>query len=420
MKVLIAEDDPICREILEQTFDRDQFEVITVDNGKDAFYTILETHEPMIALLDWVMPGMDGLEVCRRVRSTAPNEHPYLIIVSAKNTKGEIADGLDAGADDFIVKPFAAQELLARLRVAKRVLGYHLTLRNQIDHYKALGDRYSLLGEIVAQQIQTLPEPSGQISDPLADAENAKPPMAPASPPPLWFAAGEVEQLVPRALTDLGICADPTVAQPGERATGASSFTCWAGFLDPENERWTDIVTELSPEAATTVYERALRRQSTDTSAICSFLAETQMVIASTLRSALQAKGHNVAMPLLTRAQQRDLWDPALRIPSESQSFRFVLQGVHMDLSIICYPCTSMPRSPHDLVADEVMASPYPNLRPTGAPGIGERGTALTDHLIQQIINCSVRMPHVEEVQVFEMSPVTQHFHRQPATPRLS
>ena len=411
MKVLIAEDDRISLEILVRVLEKAHYSTQVVANGSAALAALMEAEGPLIALLDWVMPGLDGPEVCRRLRAVSPRIQPYIIIVSGKNRKDEIALGLDAGADDFLTKPIDHEELLARMRVAERTVGYQLALQRQLEQYESLGRRYSLLGEIVAQQLQPPAEALETEIDPLAEAENAPPPLAPAPHPPTWFAPGEIETIVPRALTELGLSVNHAVAAGGERATGVASFTTWAGFVDLEHGRWIDLVIEIDAQAAAVVFERALRRRPQNPQEICGFLAEIQTVVGTALKTALHAKGGTLIAPLLSRAQQRDLWEPALRIPAESETYRFALDGVPLELAVVCYPCAPRPRSPWDLRHYEILAAPYPSAE-SGGPHVGERGAAITDHLIKQIADHADRMPKEENVSVYELSPIAQRFHR--------
>ncbi|MFT3831278.1 MAG: response regulator transcription factor [Opitutaceae bacterium] len=413
MKVLIAEDDRVSREVLVRVLAGAHHETVVVGDGKAALAALLDADGPLIALIDWVMPGLDGPEVCRQLRAASPAIQPYVIIVSSKFLSGEITAGLDAGADDFISKPFSPDELLARLRVAERIVGYQLALQKQLEQYDSLGRRYSLLGEIVAQQLQPpLEALETSAEDPIAEAERAAPPLAPTAPPPIWFAPGEIPDLVPRALTELGLSAHSAIAEPGEHATGVASFLAWAAFLDLEHDRWIDLVIEMEPAAAALVHERALRRKPQTSAEICSFLAETQTVIAAALKSALGAKGCAVLSPLLTRAQQRDLWEPALRIPGESETYRFDLDGVSLDLAVVCYPCAPRARSPWDLRLHEVLAAPYPSARAAAGAPVGERGVALTEHLVKQIAHCADRLAQDEDASVYELSPIAQRFFR--------
>lgn len=114
MRILIAEDDSISRRVLESTLVKSGFEVIATEDGTEALAALQKENAPTIAVLDWMMPGMDGVEICRTLRQT-PNPVPtYIILLTAKGNREDIVTGLDAGADDYIVKPFNRDELRAR------------------------------------------------------------------------------------------------------------------------------------------------------------------------------------------------------------------------------------------------------------------------------------------------------------------
>jgi two-component system cell cycle response regulator len=121
MRILIADDDPVSCRLLEATLVRLGHEVIAVGNGTDAMTVLLNPNGPRLAILDWMMPGADGLTVCRAVRRRlAP--YVYVILLTARNGREDKAAGLDAEADDFLTKPFDAVELRGRLRCGERVI----------------------------------------------------------------------------------------------------------------------------------------------------------------------------------------------------------------------------------------------------------------------------------------------------------
>lgn len=122
MKVLIAEDDALSRTLLERTLQRAGYEVTCVENGVGALQELEKENAPRLALLDWLMPECDGVQVCREVRSHKRNVYTYLILLSSKETKKEIVQGLESGADDYLTKPFDVEELKARLRAGERIL----------------------------------------------------------------------------------------------------------------------------------------------------------------------------------------------------------------------------------------------------------------------------------------------------------
>lgn len=122
MNILIAEDDPVSRRLLEATLVKWEYEVITCSDGDEAWQAFQQKDAPQIAILDWMMPGLDGIEVCRKVRQMPEPRFVYILLLTAKGRREDILEGLGAGADDYLVKPFDREELQTRVLVGKRVL----------------------------------------------------------------------------------------------------------------------------------------------------------------------------------------------------------------------------------------------------------------------------------------------------------
>lgn len=122
MKVLIADDDRVTQELLRAHLTRWGYIVEVAEDGAQALESLQSPDGPQLALLDWMMPGMDGPAVCRAVREVAERPYRYLIVVTSKDHKADVVEGLDSGADDYITKPVALPELQARLRAARRIL----------------------------------------------------------------------------------------------------------------------------------------------------------------------------------------------------------------------------------------------------------------------------------------------------------
>jgi diguanylate cyclase (GGDEF)-like protein len=122
VKILIADDDTLSRRLLEKTLERAGYEVISVANGRFAVEALSQPDAPRLVLLDWMMPELDGPGVCREIRKHTEQAYVYMILLTSRESKEDIVAGLESGADDYLVKPFDADELKARLRTGERIL----------------------------------------------------------------------------------------------------------------------------------------------------------------------------------------------------------------------------------------------------------------------------------------------------------
>ncbi len=125
MKILIAEDDAVSRRILETHLTKWGHKVVVAKDGAEAWDILLRLDSPRVAVLDWVMPHIDGPELCRRLREATDRPFTYIIILTAKEKTSDIVEALDAGADDYLTKPYHAQELRSRIGAATRVVMLH-------------------------------------------------------------------------------------------------------------------------------------------------------------------------------------------------------------------------------------------------------------------------------------------------------
>jgi len=121
-KILIAEDDPVSRRLLEVFLSRWGYQVVVAASGTEALDILDRTDAPRLAVLDWMMPGLEGVQVCRKIRERKDRPYIYILLLSARTQKEDLLLGLESGADDYLTKPFDAQELRARLHVGQRIL----------------------------------------------------------------------------------------------------------------------------------------------------------------------------------------------------------------------------------------------------------------------------------------------------------
>ncbi len=128
MRVLVADDSAVMRQLLKKTLEGWGYEVELAEDGTQALEALQREDPPAIAILDWLMPGTSGLDICREVRSRQGRQYTYILLLTAKGDRQDIVEGLGAGADDYVVKPFDIQEFEVRMRAGRRIVDLQLEL----------------------------------------------------------------------------------------------------------------------------------------------------------------------------------------------------------------------------------------------------------------------------------------------------
>jgi DNA-binding response OmpR family regulator len=157
MKALIAEDEPLFRKLLVQLLSPD-FELVVAEDGDTALARLREEDGPVLAILDWVMPGKSGVEVCREIRASRRTAGIYSILLTARNSAADIVAGLRAGADDYVTKPVQAEELRARVQLGCRIIELRAALKTEagalavaLAREKLLLRRLAMIPETIAK-----------------------------------------------------------------------------------------------------------------------------------------------------------------------------------------------------------------------------------------------------------------------------
>jgi len=178
---LIAEDDPVSRKLLEKVLIKAGNKVVSVENGQKALELFNDKFFPIV-LTDWMMPEMDGLELCRAIRKNTYPGYVFIILLTAKDSKDDIIRGLGAGADDYLTKPFSHAELIARLNTGKRVLELERSLKDANEEIRILSITDPLTGtynrgymtERLPQEIKRARRYSRTLSIILCDIDHFK------------------------------------------------------------------------------------------------------------------------------------------------------------------------------------------------------------------------------------------------------
>jgi diguanylate cyclase (GGDEF)-like protein len=146
MKILVAEDDPACRFLLEQDLLSWGYEVVAAADGDQAWRILTDSHAPRLALLDWRMPGLDGPTLCRKIREELKEPYTYVILLTGQHRNQDLVAGMEAGADDYITKPFRHGELKVRLRAGRRIIELQNELLAARENLREKASHDSLTG----------------------------------------------------------------------------------------------------------------------------------------------------------------------------------------------------------------------------------------------------------------------------------
>lgn len=182
MRILIADDDKVNRLVLTTFLEKWGYEVLTAEDGTQAWEMLQQEGAPRLVILDWMMPGFDGPDICRKLRERNEPSQLYLILLTTKFQKQDIIEGLEAGADDYLTKPFDHNELRARLRAGRRILELHEEMLRAHDRLQFQASHDALTGlwnraatlEILHTELARSQRDGSSVSVLMADLDHFK------------------------------------------------------------------------------------------------------------------------------------------------------------------------------------------------------------------------------------------------------
>ncbi len=174
MKVLLADDDPVTRKILEAALKKWGYEVVICSDGSEAWRELQKTDCPKLAMIDWMMPKMDGPTICRRLREDSNRPYTYIILFTSKDKREDLLKGLDAGADDYLIKPFDRTELKLRLKIGERIVRLQDQLIQARDDFQYQASHDPLTGlynrRVIMDRLQSEMDRAAAANSPLSVA----------------------------------------------------------------------------------------------------------------------------------------------------------------------------------------------------------------------------------------------------------
>lgn len=401
LKVLVADDEPVARRVLTGFLEKEKYEVTIAEDGMSALKQLSSADGPAIAILDWMMPGMTGLQVCRSVRSANLKIRPYVLMVSAKASKNDITAALDAGADDYITKPFNPGELLARLRVARRTVAYQLELHHQIGLLESLAQRYNLLGEIAAAQ-SARARGQASIGVPAVEADSSENRQGPS--------AERIDATMIRTLFDLGLGRAVRAEIDHGTVFRPMAFTAWAGLVYLKEQVWIDLLFEVDAAGAAAVFQKLLKRTSGSHRETLDFLAETQTIISAAFRNESLARGADVITPIFSRALRTgEAHHRVMPVPPERETHTYALPGYAIRLTVVRRPDCIELKTAGQLSESDILAEPFPPPEVSDLPLLSQ-GVVLSDRFIEKLSSMAESELKTLLVPIFRASPLAQYF----------
>lgn len=401
LKILVADDEPVARKVLTAFLQKEKYTVIVTEDGNAALKIMIGSEAPPIAILDWMMPGLSGLQVCKGIRAAALKSRPYLMMVSAKTARHDITAALDAGADDYISKPFNPGELLVRLRVARRLVDHQLELQSQIAQLEMLAQRYNLLGEIVAAHGAK----GRSATTPGTAASEATAPTPVAGP-----TTERIDAVMLRTIADLGLGKAVVAAIEPTPTHRAAAFTSWAGLVFTKEQVWVDLLVEVDQTAAATMFQRTLKRVPASTRETLDFLAETHTIISAAFKADFQAKGVEIITPILSRALRTgEAHHRVLPVPPDRETRTYALPGFAIRATIVRHPgCVEM-KTAGQLGESDILAEPFPPPEVSDLPLLSQ-GVILSERFIEKLSSLAESELKTLLVPVFQVTPLAAYF----------
>ena len=408
MKILIADDDVVLRKVLHSLLLKSKHEVMLAENGDAAWELIRNPPAPRVVILDWMMPGLSGPEVCDKLRKSNLKSRPYVILLSARREKEDIVSGLEAGADDYLTKPFHPAELQARLRVAERILNYERDLQQQISDMELLLRRHNLLGEIFGKR-----RLGGNASPQVAASASLSAAADSATSfnhrVAILLPASEVSRLLLKGLTALGV----EGASPLDMATAPKAprptLTAWSPLVFINDGIWVDLKIEVDRAASRVLFQSMVKRAPVSDDEVLDMLAEALNLMQNTIRGEFENQEIEVFTPLLPRAVRTEALDnlPAsTRVPVPHL---FATADMLIQFSLQIQPAVAVQKEVGNLNALDMLAesisSPY-----IAGVVLLNKGVMLNLRYIHKLTELAQQGSKGPPVSVLEPSRLTRFF----------
>jgi len=391
MKILVVDDDPVARKVLHAFLTQSNYDVDVVEDAEQGLEAMQEEDAPPIAIIDWQMPGMNGLELCAALRELALPLQPYLFILHSKKDKNDIAQALDAGADDYLTKPFNMVETCARLRVAERSIGRQQALLEEIENLRSgrSEEPATPVSNADPESVTPLPFEAGEASATVSPFAETKAPELPplfvaeetTPPPPFQLESLYLDAIVTETLSKAGLM-NMVVRTPFPAAM--PDYVAWYGLLLTKEELWLDLLLEADEASITKLFRLAKRREDFLPVELANFCAILVRSIGGEIGKILSARGGEVLEPFAPSTTENHAGRLSNRVQGASTRLHYEVDQATLTLAILPHASPRQSLRVDQLHAHDVLANHYPPAAAEGHAPFG-KGLALDGPVLGKI-----------------------------------
>jgi len=406
MKALVIDDDPSTQKIMKILLEKSGYGAEIHSEGRKGLEAALAANAPPLIILDWMMPDIDGPELCRKLRAANLAVRPYIIFLTSKKEKTDAVSGLDIGADDFVSKPFNVSELQARLRVAQRTLDY----QRELQVRTAAESQADMKQASRKESPSKLDEPAAVPATVTVTAGNT--PVLKKELRTTDFSNQEIRFLLSATLMEMRLVLEAAKVRNGAEPLSLKSceYCAWGALMLPADHVWMDVMVAVKAATLTALFEKALARKATTEVEHRYFLAEiARAIVMGFMRTLDRRGGGGVQHPLMSRTVKVDTRNMFPALPPDSKSYDLVIEGEAAQLILSHHDCPVLELVPGALRELDVLAEPFPPKAVSEIPMFME-GMVLTPRFIEKLVFHVETSQVAEQVKVRRPSGMAQYF----------
>lgn len=408
MRVLVVDDEPTAQKVMQLFLTRSGYTPIIHSDGRQVLELAQSDDPPPIIVLDWMLPGTDGVSLCKALRAAKLKNRPYVFMLSSKTNRDDVAVALDAGADDYVTKPFHINELQARMRVARRTVEYQRELLRHIEDNEALNQRNSLLGELISKQPAAAPQVAPVAPSVPAPADGV---AHPAPKSDSGFTTHEIRFLLSATLMELRLVLERVERRADVVEPKLTNYGAWSPIMIPGQNVWLDLLLLAKGDAIGKLFAQSLGRPSNSMSENEVFFAELARVVGLGFVRTLNVRQAAATQPALSRTLNFSGRSGLPALPLETRLYDLVIEGESVQLLLMFNEGACMQVSPSSLRESDILAEAYPPPSRTEVP-IFKAGVAMTPRFIDKLVDQVDLEPSDWTLPIYRPSPLARLFQR--------